>query len=296
MPERSATPADAGSAFAALLREWRAAATPSPLIMGILNVTPDSFSDGGLLPDPDAAVARGRLLLAEGAAIVDVGGESTRATASRVDASEERDRILPAIRGLVGSGLISVDTMKAAVAEDALAAGAAIVNDVRGLQGDPDMAAVAARHGAGVVVMHNPGVLGSTEPLAGDPVAACTAFFERSLEIARRAGIAEDRVTLDPGFGFGKAPEQNLEILARLGELRQLGFPLLVGTSRKAFIGRITGGEPHERLVGTLVTNLVAALADAAIIRVHDVAAHRDALRMLAAIRAAAPRRGRAER
>jgi dihydropteroate synthase len=177
--------------------------------------------------------------------------------------------------------------MKAAVAEAAIAAGAHIVNDIRGLQGDPGMADVAARYGAGAIAMHNRAVLGSSEPIAGDPIQDCLAFFERTLAVARKAGINEDRIVLDPGFGFGKSPEQNLEILARFGELNALGFPVLAGTSRKSFIGKVSGRESDERLVGTLVTSVVSALADAAILRVHDVAEHVEAMRMTAAIRAA---------
>ena len=198
----------------------------APAIMGIVNVTPDSFSDGGLFHDPDAAAAHARKLLDEGAQIVDVGGESTRANATPVGAEEEINRVLPVISALRDvPALISIDTMKASVAEAAIGAGAVIVNDIRGLQGDPDMAHVAARHGAGMIVMHNPGLLGSAKPMDGDPVAASLAYFERSLEIARRAGIAEDRIALDPGFGFGKSLEQNLELLARLCELHRLGIP-----------------------------------------------------------------------
>jgi dihydropteroate synthase len=187
--------------------------------------------------------------------------------------------------GLRASGaLISIDTMKAEVAEAAIAAGASIVNDIRGLQGDPELPKVAARHRAGAIAMHNPGLLGSSKPMEGDPVAGCLAYFERSLDIARKAGIPEDRIVLDPGFGFGKSLEQNLELLRRFGELTALGFPVLAGTSRKSFIGRVTGRENPERLVGSLVTNVAAAFAGAAIIRVHDVAEHVDAMRMAAAI------------
>ena len=278
-----------GDRFADLLRPWRDGERPgAPAIMGIVNVTPDSFSDGGLFHEPDTAVAQARKLLREGAQIVDVGGESTRANAAPVGAEEEIKRVLPVITALGEvPALLSIDTMKAAVAEAAIGAGAGIVNDIRGLQGDPDMAHVAARHGAGMIVMHNPGLLGSAKPMDGDPVAASLAYFERSLEIARRAGIAEDRIALDPGFGFGKSLEQNLELLARLSELHRLGFPLLVGTSRKSFIGTATGRETQDRLIGTIVTSVAAALAGAAILRVHDVAEHAEAMRMVAAIRAA---------
>jgi dihydropteroate synthase len=263
--------------------------------MGVVNVTPDSFSDGGLFAAADAAIEHGRKLLAEGAAILDIGGESTRRAAEPVGEAEELARVLPVIEALrAAGGLISVDTMKAPVAAAALSAGAHIVNDIRGLQGDAHMAEVAARWGAGVVAMHNPGLLGSAGPLPGDPVRLCLAFFGRSLTIARAAGIAENRIALDPGFGFGKSPEQNVELLARLAELAAPGFPLLVGTSRKAFIGKITGRDLPDRLIGTLVTNVAAALAGAAIIRVHDVAEHAEAMRMAAAIRAAGRDRGTA--
>jgi len=282
--------ADRGAPFAKLLRDWRAGGRANPTIVtGIVNVTPDSFSDGGLFLDAGAAIAQGRKLASEGGAILDIGGESTRGNAEPVPADEEMRRVLPVVSGLISTALISVDTMKPSVAEAALQAGAHIVNDIRGLQGDPALAEVAARHGAGIIAMHNPGLLGSSKPLPGDPVEACLSFFERSLEIARRAGIREDRIVLDPGFGFGKSPEQNLELLARLPEFGALGFPLLVGTSRKSFIGKVTGRELDERLIGTIVTNVAAALAGAAIVRVHDVAEHVEAMRMAAAIRGAAP-------
>lgn len=281
---------DVGADFAAALDAWRngGPARLPIIIMGIVNVTPDSFTDGGLFLDPADAVAHGERLAGEGAAILDVGGESTRGNASPVPADEEMRRVLPVIEGLAPlRSLISIDTMKASVAEAAIAAGAHIVNDIRGLQGDPDLPKIAARHGAGVIAMHNPGLLGSAKPMAGDPVAECLAYFERSLEIARRAGIREDRIVLDPGFGFGKSPEQNLELLARFSELNALGFPVLAGTSRKSFIGKVTGREGPGRLIGTLVTNVAAAFAGAAIVRVHDVAEHVDAMRMAAAIRGA---------
>jgi dihydropteroate synthase len=287
---------DRGAGFKRLLDQWRAGGSASaPIVMGIVNVTPDSFSDGGLFLDTEAAVTQGRRLSAEGAAILDIGGESTRGNATAVAADEEIRRVLPVVEALAASpALISIDTMKAKVAEAALLAGAHIVNDIRGLQGDPEIAAVAARHRAGIVAMHNPGVLGSTKPLEGDPVEHCRNYFVRTIEIARRAGIGEDRVALDPGFGFGKSAEQNLELLAGLPKLAELGFPILVGTSRKSFIGKVTGRELPDRLIGTIVTNVAAALAGAAIIRVHDVAEHVEAMRMAAAIRHAGPRRSAA--
>jgi dihydropteroate synthase len=258
--------------------------------MGIVNVTPDSFSDGGLFLAAEAAVAQGELLARQGAVLLDIGGESTRKDATPVSAEDELRRVIPVIEWLHRTrALISIDTMKPVVAEAAIKAGAAVVNDIRGLQGDPELAAVIARHRAGAIVMHNPGVLGSGEPLSGDPIETCLAYFEKSIGIARRAGIPEDRIVLDPGFGFGKSPQQNLELLARFSELGRLGFPLLAGTSRKSFIGRVTGREASDRLVGTLATNVVATLAGAAIVRVHDVAEHMEALQVTAAIRAAAP-------
>jgi dihydropteroate synthase len=266
--------ADVGAGFAALLNQWREGGPGrTPIVMGVVNVTPDSFSDGGLFLDSGVAVEHGRCLAGEGAAILDIGGESTRGNATAVTAEEEVRRVLPVIGGLqAASAAISIDTMKAEVAAAAIAAGARIVNDIRGLQGDPELPQVAARHGAGVIAMHNPGLLGSSKPMEGDPVAGCLVYFERSLDIARRAGISEDRIVLDPGFGFGKSLEQNLELLHRFSELNQLGFPVLAGTSRKSFIGKVTGRESHERLIGTLVTNVAAAFAGAAIVRVHDVA------------------------
>jgi dihydropteroate synthase len=280
---------DVGASFAAILDRWRSAG-PSrvPIIMGIVNVTPDSFYDGGRFADAAAAVSHATGLAKAGAAILDIGGESTRKGATEVPAREEIERVLPVIQSLAATGAtVSIDTMKAEVAEAAIGAGATVVNDIRGLQGDPEMAVVAARYGAGVIAMHNPGVHGSAKPLAGDPVDAVRSSFERSLEIARRAGILEDRIVLDPGFGFGKSPEQNLEILKRLRELTALGTPILVGTSRKSFIGRATGRDNPDRLAGTLATSVVAALAGAAILRVHDLAEHVEAMRMVGAILAA---------
>lgn len=278
-----------GDGFATLLDKWRRSGSARiPIVMGIVNVTPDSFTDGGLFFDANVAIAHGERLAGEGAAILDIGGESTRGNATPVPADEEMRRVLPVIEGIRPlPALISIDTMKAPVAESAIGAGAHIVNDIRGLQGDPELPRIAARHGAGVIAMHNPGLLGSQKAMEGDPIAGCLAFFERSIEIARHAGVKEDRIVLDPGFGFGKSPEQNLEILARFSELNALGLPVLAGTSRKSFIQRITGREGKGRLIGTLVTNVVAAFAGAAIIRVHDVAEHVDAMRMAAAIRGA---------
>ncbi len=281
-----------GAPFARMLDAWRADAGDwTPVVMGVLNVTPDSFSDGGLFEDHATAVLRGHAMIAAGAGIVDIGGESTRPGATPVSAEEEIDRIVPVIQGLSGAeALLSVDTVKASGAEAALAAGAHIVNDVTGLRRDPDMVHVVARLGAGIVIMHNPGFLGSSAGTEGDPVAACLEFFAGQLDLSLSAGILADRIVLDPGFGFGKDLEQSLELLARLPELAALGYPLLVGTSRKSFIGRLLGRETHERLAGTLATHVAAALAGAAFIRAHDVVEHVDAMRMIGAIRARMPR------
>ena len=281
-----------GDGFARLLGRRRAGGDAAPaILMGVVNVTPDSFSDGGQFASAEAAVAHARRLAADGAAIIDIGGESTRPGAEQVSATDEAARILPVISALTNSDLlISADTVKAGVADQALAAGAHIVNDVQGLQGDADMAGVVAGHGAGVVIMHNPGLTGSAKGTQGDPVDACLAFFEASLAIAQKAGIAADRIVLDPGIGFGKSPEQNLALIARLPELLTLGQPVLIGASRKSFIGTLLDRPVGERLAGTLALHVAAALSGAAILRVHDVAEHHDAVRLAAAIVAARKR------
>ena len=257
-----------------------------PLIMGVLNVTPDSFSDGGRFLDPAAAIAQAQRLAAEGADILDIGAESTRpyGNAVAVTLEEERSRLSGILPAVVALGVaVSIDTMKAAVAAWALEAGAAIVNDVWGLQRDPDMARVVAEHHAPVIVMHNRDV---ADPSI-DIVADVTAFFERSLDIAARAGIPRERVVLDPGIGFGKTPEQSLICIARLEAWRGFGLPLLVGASRKRFIHSIVPSEPTERLGGSLAAHLAAVENGAAIIRVHDVAPTVQALAVAAAIRRA---------
>jgi dihydropteroate synthase len=257
-----------------------------PLVMGVLNVTPDSFSDGGRFLDPAAAMAQAQRLVAEGADILDIGAESSRpyGNAVAVPLDEERARVAPILPAVVGLGIpVSIDTMKAAVAAWALEAGAAIVNDVWGLQRDPDMAHVVAGHDAPVVVMHN---RDAADPRI-DIIADVTAFFERSLAIAARAGIPPERIVLDPGIGFGKTPEQSLTCIARLGAWRGFGLPLLVGASRKRFIHSIVPSEPAERLGGSLAAHLLAVENGAAIIRVHDVAPTVQALAVAAAIRRA---------
>jgi dihydropteroate synthase len=257
-----------------------------PLVMGVLNVTPDSFSDGGRFLDPAAAIAQAQRLAAEGADILDIGAESSRpyGNAVAVPLDEERARLAPILLAVVALGIpVSIDTMKAAVAAWALETGAAIVNDVWGLQRDPDMARVVAAHEAPVIVMHN---RDAADPRI-DIVADVTAFFERSLAIAARAGIALERIVLDPGIGFGKTPEQSLICIARLDAWRGFGLPLLVGASRKRFIHSIVSAEPAERLGGSLAAHLAAVENGAAIIRVHDVAPTVQALAVAAAIRRA---------
>ncbi len=251
---------------------------PKAAIMGVLNVTPDSFSDGGRFEKIEAALAQARRMTAEGAAIVDVGGESTRPGAAKVDASEEQRRILPVIEALTqeGKALISVDTWRAETARLAVAAGAHIVNDVWGLQREPDIARVAAETGAGLVVMHT----GREREKLADPIADQMAFLSKSLAIAREAGVADGAILLDPGFGFAKeTAADNLVLMARLGELHALGRPLLVGTSRKRFIGAVTGREAADaRDAGTAATSVILRLQGAAVFRVHDVATNADAL------------------
>jgi dihydropteroate synthase len=257
-----------------------------PLVMGVLNVTPDSFSDGGRFLDPAAAIAQAQRLGAEGADILDVGAESSRpyGNAVAVPVDEERARLAPILPAVVALGIpVSIDTMKAAVAAWALETGATIVNDVWGLQRDPDMAHVVAEHGAPVIVMHN---REAADPRI-DIIADVTAFFERSLAIAARAGIARERIVLDPGIGFGKTPEQSLTCIARLDAWRGFGLPILVGASRKRFIHSIVPSEPAERLGGSLAAHLLAVENGAAIIRVHDVAPTVQALAVAAAIRRA---------
>ena len=264
----------------------RLLAKARPLVMGVLNVTPDSFSDGGRYLDPQAAIVHARRLAAEGADILDVGAESTRpyGGAVRISLEEERARLARVFSDVVALGVpVSIDTLKAAVAAWALDLGAAIVNDVWGLQGDADMARVVAEHQAPVVIMHN---RMSVDP-AIDIVAEVTDFFRRSLDIAARAGIPHQRIVLDPGIGFGKTAEQSLTCIARLDAWREFGVPLLVGASRKRFIHSVAPSEPMERLGGSLAAHLLAVENGATIVRVHDVAATAQALAVASAIRRA---------
>jgi dihydropteroate synthase len=272
--------APGASVFAALLAKAR------PLVMGVLNVTPDSFSDGGCFLDPQAAIAHARRLAAEGADILDIGAESTRpyGGAVSVPLDEERERLAPILPDVVALGVpVSIDTLKAAVAAWALDQGAAIVNDVWGLQRDADMARVVAAGGAAVIIMHN---RDRADP-AIDIVVDVTAFFERSLAIAARAGIARERIALDPGIGFGKTAEQSLTCIARLDQWRGFGVPLIVGASRKRFIHSVAPSEPIERLGGSIAAHLLAVENGASVVRVHDVAPTVQALAVAAAIRRA---------
>ena len=256
-------------------------------VMGIVNVTPDSFSDGGLWLDPAAAIAHGRDLVAEGAAILDVGGESTRPGAEPVDADEEARRVLPVLDGLRDAGAtLSIDTTKRVVAEAALAVGATLVNDVSALRFDPELAGLCADAGCDVCLMH---MLGEPRTMQEDPryddvVDDVKRFLEERLAFAVEEGIAEERVLLDPGIGFGKTTAHNLELLRRLDELAAIGRPLVIGTSRKTFLGRLTGREvASERVAGTVATNVIALERGATVFRVHDVAPNVEALTVAAA-------------
>ncbi len=252
------------------------------LVMGVLNVTPDSFSDGGLFLNADAAVARAVAMEAAGADIIDVGGESTRPGSLGVSAKTELQRILPVIERLRGKLRIpiSVDTSKSAVAEAAAGAGAELVNDVTALRNDPQIAEVARRRNLGLILMHMRGKPRTMQkaPFARDVLRDVTAGLQHAVTVARRAGVAKSQIVLDPGIGFGKSYEQNCELLARLPELARLGYPLLVGTSRKSFIskvlekGELHAGSSVDRIWGTAATVAASILRGAHIVRVHDVA------------------------
>ena len=263
-------------------------------LMGVVNVTPDSFSDGGLFAEPAAAIEHGRLLVAQGAEILDVGGESTRPGAEEVSAAEELRRVEPVIAALAADGgaVVSVDTSKAAVAAAALDAGASIVNDVTALRGDPEMAALCAERGATVVLMHMLGTPGTMqdEPRYEDVVGEIRGFFEERLAAAEAAGIDRERVWLDPGIGFGKTPAHNLALLNALPRLASHGLRLLVGASRKRTVLHLdpTATDPLDRLGGSLAFALHAARHGAAAVRVHDVRETRQALLVQAALAGAA--------
>jgi dihydropteroate synthase len=272
-------------------------APPGVFIVGVLNVTPDSFFDGGRYLDPGAGLEHALRLAAEGADLIDVGGESTRPGAPEVSEEEELRRVIPLMERLAASGFpvpVSIDTSKPAVARAALGAGAAMVNDVRALA-DRELARVVAGSGAAVVLMHMRGTPRDMRDRAvyGDVVSEVRSELSEALTRAVGAGVSEDRILLDPGIGFAKTAEQSVELLARLPDLAGLGRPLLVGPSRKSFIGAITGAPAEDRLAGTLAAVTAAVLGGATFIRVHDVAASRQAARVAAAIRASGGSRGK---
>jgi len=274
-----------------LASPWPAAPEPRALLMGIVNVTPDSFSDGGRFDRPDAAVAQAQKLEADGADILDIGGESTRPGHAMVPADEEARRVIPVIEALMAENrqrIISIDTYKASTAQAALSAGARIVNDVWGFQRDSAIAGVAAAAGAGAVLMHN---REGIDP-ALDIVADMMRFFARSLAIAEAAGLPRARIALDPGYGFGKTLEQNIDAVVAIDRIRrEFGCAVMLGLSRKSSLGVITGRTVDERLASTLAANSFGLLAGADILRVHDIAEHRDAARVIAAFAARAQHR-----
>jgi dihydropteroate synthase len=255
------------------------------VLMAIVNVTPDSFSDGGRYETVDAAVTHALQAVSDGAEIIDIGGESTRPGADVVTPLEEQARVLPVIEALRGKtdALISIDTYRAETARLAVAAGAHVINDVFGLQKEPEVGRIAADTSAGLCLMHT----GRDREKLPDVIGDQFYFLERSLALASAAGVPKDRIVLDPGFGFAKDIQENVELMARFGELRRLGLPLLAGTSRKRFVGAITGREAADRDVGTAATSVLLRLAGASIFRVHDVAINKDALAIADAMLAA---------
>jgi dihydropteroate synthase len=257
----------------------------SPSLMGIVNVTPDSFSDGGLFLDAEAAVVHGQELAQQGAEILDVGGESTRPGAKEISAEEELARVEPVVAGLA-TATVSIDTSKLVVAEAALNAGASIVNDITALRNNPEVASLCADRDAGLILMHMQGDPRTMQeaPAYDDVVDEIKAFLAERLQVALDAGVAEERVWLDPGIGFGKTLDHNLELLRRLGELRELGRPLVVGTSRKGFIGKIDDSAVGDRLGGTIASSVFAVAEGADVLRVHDVAEMAQAARVATAI------------
>jgi dihydropteroate synthase len=278
LTEKPKTPSKKGpDALSVLLTLGR------PLVMGVLNITPDSFSDGGQFLDPAAAIAYATVMAGQGADIIDIGAESTRpyGGAKPVSTVEELTRLERVFPAVVKLGLpVSIDTIKAEIASWAIDQGAAIVNDVWGLQRDFEMAPLVAARGVPVIVMHNRDTVDAMVDIVADVIG----FFARSLDIADRAGIAREKIVLDPGIGFGKTPEQSIACIARLGEFKRFGLPLLVGASRKRFINAVTPAPPDERIGGSIAAHLMAVENGAAIVRVHDVAETMQALRVKAAI------------
>jgi dihydropteroate synthase len=262
---------------------WQALLSqPLPAVMGVLNVTPDSFSDGGQFVAPDRALAQARRMIAEGADMIDIGAESTRPYGAQpVSADEELKRLQPILTDVASLGVpVSIDSMKSAVVAWALDAGAKIANDVWGLQRDPDMARLLAGRGCPLVIMHNRDHAEDGIDIMRD----ISEFFARSLEIAAKAGIARENIVLDPGIGFGKTPGQSMTAIARLDQLRTFGLPLLVGASRKRFISSVSPSQPHQRLGGSIAAHLIAAKGGARIIRTHDVYETVQALRVAEAV------------
>jgi dihydropteroate synthase len=255
---------------------------PDPAVMGVLNVTPDSFSDGGQFIAPERALAQAKRMIAEGADIIDIGAESTRPYGAQpITSDEEQRRLQPVLSAVVALGVpVSIDSMKSAVVAWALDAGATIANDIWGLQRDAGMAALVAERRVPIIIMHNRDEADATIDIMKD----IAGFFERSLDIAAKAGILSENIVLDPGIGFGKTQHQSMTALARLDELKTFKLPVLVGASRKRFIGVITPSEPHQRLGGSIAAHLLAAQRGARIIRTHDVAETIQALRVTAAI------------
>ena len=261
---------------------------PAPLIMGILNVTPDSFSDGGKFSSPEGALKQARAMLEQGADIIDIGGQSTRPGADEISTEEELSRVIPVIEHLITSGIkvpISIDTFKAEVAEQAIKAGAQIINDVSGLQREPEIARVAARFETPLIAMH----WDKNRDKNKDLIAEMKRFFAKTLSIADMAGVSKKSLILDPGFGFAKTFSENYLLLERIAELHELGFPLLIGTSRKSMLGKLLNIEPKERVAATVATSIIAYQSGAHIFRVHDVAPNLQALRVAMATRYGAP-------
>ena len=275
--------------FKGRTREWTLGR--ETLIMGVLNVTPDSFSDGGRYMDLSAAVERAVEMADEGAHIIDVGGESSRPGATAVSVEEELKRVVPLVEELVKKGLaVSIDTMKVAVADEALKAGAEVINDITAF-GDPAMASVVSSHRAGVILMHMRGApsVMQDDVRYGDLMGEVYDYLFDAVETAKAEGVGEEHIAIDPGIGFGKSARGSLEILGRLAELRSIGRPVMVGTSRKSFIGEVTGGDVDERLAGTLASVAVSVMNGAGMVRVHDVAEAVAAVKVADAVRRRAP-------